>query len=222
MGKNTFQAIGRTAVLHAIYLLLVFLAGTAMTGCSKPHVYVHPSPGLDRIKRIAVMPFDNLTKDNKAGEKVRNGFVIELLRTGSFNVIDVGETDRILQGVGLSYSARQGSGASIAVPGAEEEETATSVPLSKMIGDALSVEAIVVGSVEAYSVERVSDQISPEVSISARLIDAETGIIIWGSTHTRRGGAGIPIFGWGKVTSLSMLSQKTIQDMVNSLAKYIP
>ena len=196
-----------------------------MAGCGKPRVYIHPSPGLDMIKRMAVMPFDNLTKDSNAAEKVRNGFVIELLRTGSFSVMDTGEADRILQAAGLSYGTIQGSMPGIAAPEtatAEEPGAVDSTPLSKSIGDALKVQAIIVGSVQAYGVERVGDQTSPEVSISARLIDAETGIIIWGGTHTRRGGAGVPIVGWGKITSLGVLSQKVIQDLVNSLAEYVP
>jgi len=203
------------------YFLLIFLAGIAAFGCTKPHVYIHSSPGLDRIKKVAVMPFDNFTKDAKASEKVRTNFVIEFLRTGSFNVIDIGEVDRILRRAGLSYSANQNATPTINVPGTEEGK-ADSIPLSKRIGDVLNVEAILVGSVEEYSVQRVADRIIPEVSISTRLIDAETGVIIWASAHTRRGSAGIPIFGWGKVTSLSVLSQQVIQEMVNSLAKYTP
>ena len=216
MSKSALPGIGRTGIPPAIYLLLALATSTLMAGCG-PHVYIHPSPGLDLINKMAVMPFDNLTKDDKAAEKVRNGFVIETLRTGSFNVIDTGETDRLLQAAGLSYNVPD-TGVSATI----EEEAAASTQLSKRIGDALGVQAIIVGSVEAYSAERVGDQVRPEVSISARLIDAETGIIIWGSTHTRRGGAGFPIFGWGKITSLSVMSQKVIQDMVNSLAKYAP
>jgi len=217
MRKSNFRAIGRTC------LLLVLAASALMAGCGKPRIYIHASPGLDRISKMAVMPFDNLTKDDKAAEKVRNGFVIELLRTGSFNVVDKGETDRLLKVAGLSYGA-QGAITGTAGTGAAAAEStaATAIPLSKKIGDALGVEAIIVGSVEAYSVERVGDQVSPEVSISARLIDAETGIIIWGGTHTRCGGSGFPIVGWGKINSLGVLSQKVIQDLVNSLAEYVP
>ena len=120
----------------------------------------------------------------------------------------------------LSYITSQTAIPGVGAAETAEGQTAASEPLSKKIGAALNIEAIVVGSVETYSAERVSDQIIPEVSISARLIDAETGIIIWASTHTRRGGTGVPIFGWGKVNSLSMLSQQVIQDMANSLAKY--
>ncbi len=202
-----------------IYVLFAILVSIVAIGCAKPHVYIHPNPGFDRIEKIAVMPFDNFTNDDKAGEKVRTNFVIELLRTGSFNVMDIGETDRILQVSELSYGVSQSSIPVISATEAEEG-IAASAPLSREIGDVLKVQAMIVGSVEAYSAERMGDQSIPEVSISARLIDAETGIIIWASTHTRRGGAGIPIFGWGKVSSLSMLSQQVIQDMVDSLAGY--
>lgn len=197
--------------------LLVILLATA--GCAGPHVYIHPTPGLDRIRRMVVMPFDNLAKDDKADEKVRANFVIELLRTGVFNVVDTGEVDRTLQREGLSYSVSQSAIPSVRVSGTEQEAIAP-VPVSSKIGDALKAEAILVGAVETYSTERVGDQTIPEVSISARLIDAETGIIIWASAHTRRGSAGIPILGWGKMISLNMLSQQVIQDMVNSLARY--
>ncbi len=201
------------------YFFLIFLAGVTAVGCVKPHVYIHPSPGLDRIKKIAVMPFDNFTKDDKAGKKVRTNFVIEFLRTGSFNVMDIGEVDKVLHRAGLSYSANQNAAPIINSPRTEEETTAP-VPLSKKIGDTLNVEAILIGSVEEYSTQRIVDRITPEVSISARLIDAETGIIIWTAAHMRQGSAGMPILGWGKVTSLSVLSQRVIEEMVNSLAEY--
>ncbi|MFQ6039845.1 MAG: hypothetical protein ACE5PV_03230 [Candidatus Poribacteria bacterium] len=223
-----------------IYLLFVFLLGIGTTGCSRPHVYIHPTPGLDSIKRISVMPFDNFTDDEQAGKKVRANFVIELLRTGSFDVMDTGEVDSILEKEGLSYGEIQRATISTAgpiqsvVPNTSppqnispkisapetEEEAGEHIPLSKKIGDALNVEAILVGSVEAYGMIRTADQMIPEVSISVRLIDAETGIIIWANAYNRRGSSGIPILGLGKVTSLSALSQKVIQDIVKSLAQY--
>ena len=206
-------------ILWTICFLVILLLAMVAFGCGGPQVYMHPNPGFERIKRMAVLPLDNFTKDDKASDKVRANFVVELLRTASFNVMDIGETDRLLQIAELSYTTSQISIPGTGAPEMFDQETA-SEPLSKKIGEALKVEAIFVGSVESYSTERVSDQIIPEVSISARLIDAETGIIIWASTHSRRGGAGFPILGWGKVTSLSVLSQQVIQDMVNSLAKY--
>lgn len=229
MGKRILQAIGKAHILSPICFLLVSLAGIMTAGCGKPHVYMHPSPGLDRIKRIAVMPFDNMTKEDKAGERVRVGFVLELLRIGNLSVMDTNETDRLLKEAGLSYTGGQASRVSVGVRGARmetgakaEEEAVDSTPLSKKIGAALNVEAIIAGSVQAYNIEKTGDQIRPEVSITAKLIDAETGFIIWMSAYNKRGGSGIPILGWGKVTSLSALSQQVIQNMVDSLAEYMP
>ncbi len=202
-----------------IYFLLVLLVAVIVVGCAGPHVYIHPSPGLDRIKRIAVLPFENFSKDDKAGDKVRVTFVIELLMVGSFDVMDIGEVDRILQQKGLIYGRSSGMPPTISAPGTEEQSV-TTVPLSRQIGEALNVQAILLGSVEAYNAERVADRTIPEVSIAVRLIDVDTNIIIWASTHTRRGSAGIPILGWGKISSLSTLSQHVIQDMANALAKY--
>ncbi len=207
-------------IMQVKCLPLIVLVGIAIAGCGGPNAYIHPNPGLDRIKRIAVVSFDNFSKDDKAGEKVRNGFVIELLRTGSFNVVDIWEVDRILREAGTSYSAIQESTPADSMTSTKADAT-DYTPLSKRIGELLNAEAILIGSVEEYSAERVGDLIIPEVSISVRLIDAETGIIIWASTYTRRGRAGFPILGWGKNTSLGILSQQVVQDMVDSLANHI-
>jgi polysaccharide biosynthesis protein PelC len=203
MNKNIFRAM----------FILFFLANVMISGCSKPSIYIHPTPGFNKIKKIAIMPFNNLTTDDKAGEKVRNSFVVELLRTGSFGVLDTGETDRILRSAGYLYNEIQ----DLQTPKSEDDKI--SIPLSKKIGDTLHVQAVLAGSVEEYSIKRVDDQEIPEVSVSVRLLDAETGIIIWASTYTKRGSSGIPILGWGKATSLSRLSNQLAQDMASSLAK---
>ena len=201
--------------------LLVGLTTVLLVGCSGPRMYIHPSPGLDRIRRVAVLPFENNTKEMKAAERVRSQFVLELLRLGYFDVVDPGEVDRKLQAQNLSYEAGQ----EIVPPirtAEKAEETEIFEPLTRVMGEVLGVEAILVGSVDAYDVNRVADRTIPEVAISARLLDAETGIIIWATTHTRRGRAGLPFVGWGRITSLSDLSQKVVEEMVHSLAEYAP
>ena len=77
-----------------------------VAGCGGPRTYIHPNPeALDAVKKIAIVPFKNLAQDANAGNKVRVYFVIELLKTGSFEVMDIGETDRLLKINGLSYEA---------------------------------------------------------------------------------------------------------------------
>ena len=201
--------------------LLVGLTAVLLVGCSGPRMYIHPSPGLDRIRRVAVLPFENNTKEMKAAERVRTQFVIELLRLGYFDVVDPGEVDRKMQAQNLSYEAGQELVPPIRTA-EKAEETEIFEPLTRVMGEVLGVEAILVGSVDAYSANRVGDRTVPEVAISARLLDAETGIIIWAATHSRRGRAGLPFLGWGRITSLSDLSQKVVEAMVQSLAEYAP
>jgi len=225
MLKRISQKIGGTGSPPAMLLMLVFVTGIVSAGCAGPRTYIHPNPeALDAVRKVVVMPFGNLSADTNAGEKVRISFVIELLRTGGFDVIDIGEADRLLKIASLSYEAStvpaigisRGGGATSA---AVEEDA--SVPLSKKIGEQLKVQAILAGSVDTYSSERSRDESVPEVAVSARLIDAETGIIIWASTHTRRGSPGIPIVGWRKMTSMNLVSRQVVQDMAKDLAKYI-
>ena len=230
MGKKIFQRIGGMRSPFAVYLFLVFLACIVMVGCGGPRTYIHPNPGLDMVKKVVVMPFDNLSADASANQKVRISFVIELLRTGNFDVLDIGEADRRLGASGLSYSAARGpipitaprGGSASGAGSAGSGEGDTSVPLSRQIGGALGVQALLLGSVDTYSLERTRDESIPEVTVTARLVDVETGVIIWASTHTRRGRAGIPILGWGKRTSLGLVSRKVIADMAEDLAQYVP
>ncbi len=222
MAKRIFQIVVRICLPFAIIVLLTFLAGIIMAGCSGPRTYIHPM-GVSAVRKIVVLPMGNLSNDGKAGDKVRMNFVIELLKTENFDVIDIGEADRLLGIAGLSYGGANGvpSALAIGISKDGEEGPDTSIPVSKKIGDALKVHAIFVSSVDTYSSERVRNETVPEVTISARLIDAETGIIVWASTHTRRGSPGIPILGWRKMTSLSLVSRQAVEDMAKDLAQYV-
>lgn len=222
MIRRKMQKIGGTRISPAVFLLLAFVVGVMMFGCSGPRTYIHSSPGLDAIRLIVVMPFENLSGDDSAADRVRSGFVIELLKTGAFDVMDVGEADRLLKLASLSYDVTKMPTPVLGIVGGEAPDDRTSVPLSKRIGDALKVQAIIVGSVDTFSSEKSRDETVPEVTITARLIDVETGIIIWASNHTGRGSAGIPIVGWGKRVSRSLVLRGVIADMAGELAQYVP
>ncbi|MFC1719122.1 hypothetical protein ACFL6S_36050 [Candidatus Poribacteria bacterium] len=222
MGKRVLQRIGRMYSTPATFFLLVFLTVIVASGCGGPRTYIHPNPGLDAIRKLAVVPFTNLAQDGNAASRVRVYFIIELLKTGSFDVMDIGETDRLMKMNGLGYdtSPIPAIGISRGGPAAETEAEDTAVPLSKQIGEALKVQAILTGFVHTYGSQRSGAESTPEVSITARLIDVETGIIIWAGNHTRRGSAGIPIVGWGKRTSMSLVARKVVEDMAENLAAY--
>ena len=64
--------------------------------------YVHPSADLTYIKTVAVVPFENLTQERGAGEKVVNVVAAEVLRRGVFDVVEFGEVTKVLREEGFN------------------------------------------------------------------------------------------------------------------------
>ncbi|MGB2990285.1 MAG: hypothetical protein WBC98_10030, partial [Candidatus Zixiibacteriota bacterium] len=67
-------------------LLIVFLT----CGPRPPRVYDRSELDPSGLKRIAVLPFDNLSGEEGAGESVTEIFTMELMRTGRFDVAEPG------------------------------------------------------------------------------------------------------------------------------------
>jgi hypothetical protein len=76
---------GKQRPLSFRFLTLVTLF--VLSGCAAGHTqhYLRPNTDMSTIKRIAVMPFESLTADQYAGEKLRRVVISELL----FRNIDV-------------------------------------------------------------------------------------------------------------------------------------
>lgn len=180
--------------------LCLLLAATA--GCvvrSRPPVYIHPSYDFSVIKRAAVLPFENLTSDQTAGEKVRKIVVSELLAGGVIDVVEPGQVNRLL--------AQQGIQNPQAMLPAE----------IKKLGVALEVQALILGSVETF--ERISQAAvsSAEVSITLRAVDVASGTIVW-SVSERAGGVGLAgrLFGLGGVglsEAASLAAQRAVRTL---------
>ena len=79
---------GRRGTVFCL-LLLVFLS------CAHPpRIYLRPQTDLSDFKKIAVLPFDNLSGEEGAGEKMTEIFIIELLRNGKFSVAEPGRVKK--------------------------------------------------------------------------------------------------------------------------------
>ncbi len=180
-------------------LLVLFLLA-ALSACARTSAYyVHPTYDFSLIKKVAVLPLENLTQDTLAGEKVRKVVVSEILAAGVVDVIEPGQVNRAL--------AQQG----IQAPSSMSAEE------FKKLGSSLGVQAFIVGSVDHYEQLNVGGVFFPEVTITLRAIDAATGTIIWSASRTG-GGVGVVgrLFGLGGGT-MSEVVQKTVRATVATL-----
>jgi TolB-like protein len=180
-------------LLYALCSMLIFIYG-----CGGPKYHIQPKADISDIKRVAVLPLENFTADTYAGEKIRRIVISELLSRG-IDVIEPGEVTRILK--------------------ESEVRSLGSIKVSDIqnIGKTLGVEAVMLGSVEAFGMGRGISVTYPEVSIHLILLEASSGNIVWSVLHTT-GGASFWTRHFGaEGISLSEAARKAVKEAVNTL-----
>lgn len=147
------------------------LALAALAACRTPRsLYVHPNADLGGVKTVAVMPFENVTQERLAGDKVQKIFTAELLAAGPFEIVEPGLVRKALRDVHLD-SASQMTAADM-----------------KKLGEVTGAQAIFLGSVLEYSDGRGGGAAgAPRVVLQVRLVEAASGTTIWSITDGRSG-----------------------------------
>ena len=163
-------------------LLAVGLSGLLL-GCSgrkEASIYVHENADLYAFEKVAILPIDNLTSDRFAGEKVREILALELASLGAFDVLDLGEVNRTLRVLNMN---------DVSVLGPEQVG---------QVGETLEVDGLLMGAVIEYREQRSGNLTSPDVALALRLLDVETGIVVWSVGDAERGmGVWTRLFGVG-------------------------
>ncbi|MBI3450304.1 MAG: hypothetical protein HY049_15495 [Acidobacteria bacterium] len=162
-------------------LALIALAALPSAGCAHhATTFVNPQADFSLIRRVAVLPLENLAQDQTAAEKIRQLLIIELLSSGSVEVLDVGEVGRALAAAKVVNAVS---------PGTEEVQR---------LGKELAVQGVVAGSVQEFSQVRTSGASNTSVSLVFRMIETDTGQVIWSTAISQSGvGASARLFGVG-------------------------
>jgi hypothetical protein len=152
-----------------LWLLMAFIFAVAGCRSSAPVYHISQDIDFSYYKRVAVMPFDNLTSDRYAGEIVRQVAVSELLASGLVDVAYPGDVTHAVEDMGLAAGS-----------------TLTSEQI-RALAEVLKVEALIVGSVEEYGSVKVGNVTAPQVTLTLMMADAGTGSIVWSVTQSRGG-----------------------------------
>jgi len=155
------------------------------------------------LNKLAVLPLENLTNDKNAHEKIRAILISELLKKG-VEVLDPGEVNRALEEMKVASVG--------ALRVAELQE----------LGKKLSVDGIIVGSVENFEINRggsVSFVSYPEVTINLRLIEVNSGKMLWSIRHSKNGlNFWVRHFGTEPMT-LTECAREVVKEVVDTLFK---
>jgi TolB-like protein len=163
---------------------LLLLAAALSTGCSRDRQYVRPNADFSTIQAVTVLPFENVTSDKLAAERVQRIFISELLNLNVFELVEPALAARL-----VGRDAFQASNVS-------PDEI-------KKLGKDLKVQGIFLGSLLEYDEGRGGAAANPRVTVQIRLVETETGATVWSITRTAGGASlGSRLFGMGGSTAV--------------------
>jgi hypothetical protein len=190
----------RTTTIRSLTPVALLLALSACAS-SGGHRYQDKTMDFGALKTVAVMPFQNLSRDNLAADRVRDVFANALLATEAVYVVPNGEVARALSKVGVPIAVS---------PSAEEVVK---------LGQAMKAEAIITGTVKEYGEVRSGTAVGNAISLSVQMQEASTGKVIWTGTTTK-GGVTFSdrLFGGGGAP-MNFLTEEAVDDLLNKLFK---
>lgn len=178
--------------------LILFLICILLVACSRGRWGVYHNPNMDfaAIKTVAVMPFQNLTSDKSAADRVRDVFTNILMSYGEMYAIPPGEV------------ARGALRAGITTP-----ETPATEEIIKLAA-ITKVDAVITGVVREYGEVKAGTASSNIISFSLQMIETQSGKVIW-SASTTMGGIRLKdrLFGSGGVP-MNYITEKAVYDII--------
>ncbi len=180
-------------------LFILTLSAASCASLSNSPYYSNPDMDFQAIKTAAVMPLQNLTREQLAADRVRDVFSNMLLATSEIYVMPPGEVSRGILITGVANPV---------IPSPEEV-----IKLAAVI----KVDVIITGSVKEYGEVRSGTSSANLISISLQMIEASTGKTIW-SASTTKGGITTPdrLFGGGG-KPMNDVTEEAVEDIIGKI-----
>jgi TolB-like protein len=193
-------------LLKGIFLAVVLFPLMMNSGCKTAETTYHLAEDVDLsyIKKVAVLPLDNLTNDKFAADAVRQVVINELLITGLVDVTIPGDAVSAVEKAGV----RQ-----VSSMNAEQIKT---------IGKALKVQAVILGSVDKYGELRSGNFTAPEVGITLMMADTASGGILWSVSRDRVADSFWARHFGARSDTLGELTLRVVRECIKTLEKYSP
>lgn len=177
----------------------LMLAACRSPSSSAAKAFHDPNMDFGSVRSVAVLPFVNLSRDQSAGDRVRDVFATSLFTTGSIYVVPAGDVAR-----------------AIATGGVVNASTPTVEDVIRL-GKLLKVDAVITGVVKEYGEVRSGTASANIASLSAQMQEVGTGRVVWTAATTKGGiGASERMFGGGG-EPLNDVTQAAVDDLLDKL-----
>ena len=135
-----------------------------LAGCSSRTVsdsFTREDVDIGFVQSIAVLPFENNSSDKYAPKLARDITITLVLALGLFDVVDKYLVDNMLYDEAIRVDDPLD-------------------PLSmKRMGQRLNVQALLLGTVDLAGTGEVGSTTYPEIALTLRLVEADSGMILW-------------------------------------------
>lgn len=187
--------------------LAAALVALALGGCAAAplRVYVNPQADMTLYKKIAVIPFANLSGDPYAGARVTRAFTTELVMADRFQLVDPAMLTGELERVG-------------AFPDAQGQIDAVKL---RDAANRLEATAFIRGGVSEYAMRHQNTEDFPVVSFDVEMVDVATNTTIWRVSVTESGKGRMPVVGGPTKRSFGAVTQAACERAVAELRKKI-
>lgn len=153
------------AVAGCLSVVAASAQGSRHFARTKTDANVYVAPIASSISKVAVMPFKAPTE--LIGSSVSDIFVTEMLRARRYTLVERGQIDRVLGETELALAGLSDSAA---------------IEAGRMLG----ADGVILGTVDEYGTVAHRGRTYPVVGASIRLIDCDTGRVMWSVGHARR------------------------------------
>lgn len=189
----------RAAVLAALLAVAVSAAGCA----SGPRLFVNADADMTLYRKLAVLPFQNLSAERFASERLTRALMTELIISNRFQLVEPAVTAANLEKMQVSADPNR------------------PIPQEKLkeLGAAIEVQGFVRGAVTEYQVSRASGEEVALLGFDVEMIDAATGTVVWRASIQRRGKGPVPVLGGASSRSFGPLTQQACRDVVAALER---
>ena len=189
--------------LRSISTKPLVLAVVALASCAHSGRKYHDgNMDFGSIKTVAVLPFQNVSKESSAADRVRDVFSNALLATGSVYVLPPGEVARVI------------SRTNVAMPSAPSIEEIVKV------GGLLKADALVTGFIKEYGEVRSSGgAVANVISVSLQMIETSTGKVVWAGSTTKGGISMMDRLLGSGGAPMDGVTEQAVDDLLNQLFK---
>ncbi len=185
-------------------LFLMMLIMLMVSGCRSnvPFYHINPDVDFSFFKNVAVLPLDNLTNNKAAGQIIKQVVISELLASGLVDVVIPGEVMSAISELDI------------------QNISSLNKNQIRALGNALNVEAVIMGSVDQFGDVKSGSMSAPEVTITLMMAEVESGNIIWSITLTRGGLDFMARHFGAKSETMSEVVQGVIREAIQTLVEY--